>query len=80
MQTAKININDICEVTLTPEGTAHLKATDHSSYLYNFNKDTNVLKIELWEIMHIFGYKLYNGCQQLFEDNQVRLNHTSEGS
>lgn len=72
------NINDEIKVKLTRKGLRF-----HREYYYEIYKNTNFEYTEppvdgdgystfqLWEVMHIFGKHLYNGCQMPFEANII---------
>ena len=68
-----ININEICEVELTKEGIEYLNLHYPTYYLYNFDRNTNILKIELWTIMKIFGNEFRMGRPHLFVGGNIRI-------
>ena len=67
----EININDIVEVTLTTHGERVLESNGAFSYRNNYNQDTRVLTEQLWVIINTFGKYMYNGCDQIIENNSI---------
>ena len=67
----KVNINAMCNVELTKEGIEYLRRTDLTRYEISVNKETNILRTELWDIMNIFGSHLYMGAEPMFENNEI---------
>ena len=65
----KININNMASVKLTEYGLIRLRYSPTGPFKYN--SDTKILKIELWDLMHIFGESMYMGCPQVFENNEI---------
>jgi translation initiation factor IF-1 len=74
----KINWNDIVTVKLTEHGwdvwrthyqsqnislPKHVKAREHG----------DIVTMELWEVAHIFGDSLYNGCQMPFTSTYMNI-------
>lgn len=79
----EINLNDVVEVTLTDKGLQLYKdnvesltiPNQYKYYLYDNLHTSNegiILRIQLWELMNIFGDHLYNGCEIPFKDNIIR--------
>ena len=66
-----ININDIATVMLTKLGENILLS--NSMYSSNYDFESKKLKIELWELMNIFGKYLYIGSEQVFVNNELEL-------
>jgi len=64
----KIRLNDYVYVKLTRVGKKilfdyYLKAKVTESEVRKlYNMKNNTIKIQLWELAHIFGAKLYNGA------------------
>ena len=66
----EININQLCEVKLTPYGLDILKS---HSYKYISVKN-NIFKTELWDLFSIFGQYLYMGNMNIpFEGNNIKI-------
>ena len=74
----KFNINDEVKVRLTEQGKAVLQKQlaervqrwncENRCPYQSRTKDANgYIKFQLWELMHLFGNDLYNGCQVPFE-------------
>lgn len=72
-----LNINDRVSVELTEEGLKHLKKywshIDLPRDLSIPGLKENVLTTELWDVMSIFGPKIYMGGPQFFKTNQIKL-------
>ena len=69
-----MNINDYVSVKLTPDGEEILKTKRYSSYIFNYDKETKILNIELWELMGTYGEYMYMGCQkQVFVKNEITV-------
>lgn len=76
----KINLNQQCDVILTAHGAEvynkyfrELHATCKQIELTNL-KAGDVLSLQLWELMNIFGKYLYNGAENCFENNNISFN------
>lgn len=71
-----LNVNERVRVELTLEGIKIL-SNNNSSYLmdssFSYNKDTEVLTTELWNIMNIFGPYMYIGSKPLFKNNNIKI-------
>ncbi len=72
VKSMKININEIVKVKLTDAGIEQLK-NDSLLYNYHFKPETKILETELWDIMNIFGPKMYNGADQMFVNSEIIL-------
>ncbi len=66
----KINLNDYVKV----------KLTEHGVKLYEINRlklpelENSILKIQLWELMQLYGVYMYNGNPNLpFESMEVEI-------
>lgn len=71
----KVNLNDRCSVKLTKVGVERLEKEYWPGYKFNYNPETEVLSIELWHIMNIFGSMLGSGIIELpFVDNMIEIN------
>ena len=70
-----MNINDKVSVTFTAYGFELFLRIDHdgSMYKYNYNAVTNILTIELWQLMNMFGKHIYHGSKQIFENNEITI-------
>ena len=76
----KVNINAMCNVELTKEGIEYLRRTDLTRYEISVNKETNILRTELWDIMNIFGPIMYMGqMTPLFKKNMIDIEPESAG-
>lgn len=71
---ATININQMVTVKLTAYG-----ASKYSEYLDSFNKlrpnlkEGDILRTQLWDLMHIFGSHIYLGMQAPFVDCEIEI-------
>lgn len=72
-----INLNQRCDVILTAYGAEvyneyfrELHATCKLIELTDL-KAGEVLSLQLWELMNIFGKHLYNGAMNCFENNEI---------
>lgn len=75
-----INLNQRCDVILTTHGAEvynkyfrKLHATCKLIELTNL-KAGDVLSLQLWDLMNIFGKHLYNGAESCFENNDISFN------
>ena len=75
-----INLNQSCNVILTAHGAEvyneyfrELHATCKLIELTNL-KAGDVLSLQLWELMSIFGKHLYNGAENCFANNDISFN------
>jgi hypothetical protein len=72
-----ININNLATVKLTSYGFKvyrdYFTLFNSEHYTYFLSKvDENLnFTSELWDIMNIFGSKIYNGSEQVFERNEI---------
>lgn len=75
----QFNINDIIKVKLTEHG-RNMHAQNYKKYLgENFNKKyylpaidkEGFTKYQLWEFMNIFGEHMFNGAEQVIENNLI---------
>ncbi len=69
------NINDRATVTLTPAGSAQWAAY-HSQFGRPdlFKTPTGRYEAPFWELMGIFGAKMFMGCtEQMFVDNVIEM-------
>lgn len=79
--TLSVNLNDRCSARLTEAGRAAFVefwgryVPDDRSIEPNVDED-GWTYLQLWELVQIFGDKMYSGGPQLLEDNEVRL-HSS---
>lgn len=67
-----INVNDEVEVVLTEAGLEHYNESmhNHAASLRSSRK----LRIQLWELMRIFGPMFIMGSRRLpFEDNNIDI-------
>ena len=76
----KINLNQLCDVTLTAHGAEvyneyfrELHATCKLIELTNLEAGDE-LSLQLWELMNIFGKHLYNGAESCFANNDISFN------
>ena len=74
----KVNINNFATVTLTERGAIvwndyHASTRTMYPLSYPFKKAGDVVRDELWSIMHIFGNSLYNGRKTPFEGNVMDI-------
>lgn len=65
-----ININNYAWVRLTDYGFSCLPA-DELKFLVN--DENGWSRFQLWVLMSIFGPHLYNGCEQLFHNNEIKF-------
>lgn len=71
----KINLNDYVKVKLTEEGLARYKASMYHSFK---DLDGDILKIQFWQLMNIYGQCMYNGNNNLpFESMDVEVERAS---
>lgn len=75
-----INLNSRCDVILTAHGAEvynkyfrELHATCKLIELTNL-KAGDVLSLQLWDLMNIFGKHLYNGAENCFANNYISFN------
>ena len=75
MKKIQYNINDTAEVVLTKKGAQILNESDERPiFMHTHNgpySEGEVFSSELWNIMHIFGSHLYNGCEIPFVSNNI---------
>jgi hypothetical protein len=75
----QVNFNDQCIVELTERGKEILEKPQFKCYMdYNYNKDTNFLKVSLWELFEIFGNDVWHGCQIPFAHNIITILNEQE--
>ncbi|KKN10558.1 hypothetical protein LCGC14_1035460 [marine sediment metagenome] len=74
-----LNINDNVEMLLTEHGLSVLKEKGYTSYKYNFDISSGILREQLWVVMHIFSSDMYNGCEQLFVNNLINIKQSDKG-
>lgn len=69
----RFNMNVETTVKLTNEGEKILK--EHFKLYPSLIKidENKIYRAPLWEMMHIFGKHLYNGCKIPFENNSIML-------
>lgn len=77
------NINDSCWVILTPRGArilnAHYRKLEQDAMENGYRGAITLpnahngmkLKIQLWELMNIFGEHLYIGASNVFDNNMI---------
>ena len=74
----KFNINDYVKVRITERGKTILQeqlaqrvrnwsCENRCPYLSRGGDANGYIKFQMWELMHIFGNDLYNGCQIPFD-------------
>lgn len=74
----KLNLNTEAKVRLTEQGATLWNAYWQKEHLPADIRPASktagdVLSIQLWEAMHIFGPHCFNGCRIPFEDNVIEL-------
>lgn len=72
------NINDFVLVALTPEGEDQFKKQHHLQGLdaevykkSHFDEATGLWKFTIWEMMFIFGSRVFNGGENMFVNNEL---------
>ena len=63
----KININDDIEIELTEHG----KMLYCEVYGEKGREYGNLLRMQLWVFMNVFGDSFYNGAQQIVVNNEI---------
>ena len=75
-----INLNQPCNVILTEHGAEvynkHFREQHAICKLIELTnlKAGDVLSLQLWELMNIFGKHLYNGAENCFANNDISFN------
>ncbi len=71
-----MNINDEVKVTLTKDAFEFL-SEERPGILDNLRISDNVLTIQLWQLMYIFGSQMYStNTRQMFEQNEITLTNS----
>lgn len=65
-----MNINDYVEFDLTKHGHGLYRAY-HGEYSKNGIAPLFTGRMQLWEVMQIFGTMAFNGSMQIFVDNEI---------
>jgi hypothetical protein len=77
MTTRSINVNEYVQVELTTEGLARYIRHFQNLGLKKVPLDNllgSTLKVQLWELMNIFGDEMYNGNPRvMFRENKVTI-------
>lgn len=77
----RINLNNRARVVLTDKGAQvwndYMSALGIAKY-FNVREEGDTLTETLWELMSIFGDKLFNGGPVLFENNELYLLSSSD--
>jgi hypothetical protein len=69
-----LNLNAACRVTLTDAGRRWYREHYTALGIERFIPDPIPEEFTLWELMHVFGPHVYNGCVEIpFVDNQIEL-------
>ena len=80
-----VNINDMCRVILTDHGAkvlnAHYRKLEQEMLVYNLQQKVirpdmhkgQILDMQLWELMQIFGEHLFVGAEPVFENNKLLI-------
>lgn len=68
-----VNISDTVEVVLTDAGLQALKDDFIGETLLQYNVEGRTLKTELWQLMQVFGDRIYMGGPQYFVNNEITL-------
>ena len=76
-----VNINVTVWVKLTDEGKKLLRE-HYESHRINASKVPKLYRkgkvsFQLWDLMHIFGPNLYNGCTVPFVNNEISIDFDS---
>ena len=66
---AEININEYVHCELTDYG---MEAIQQRGYKPEIIKD-NLIKIQLWELMHQLGDSIFNGSEQSIYMNKITI-------
>lgn len=64
----KINTNEYVECELTDYGRRMIESL---RFKPEFKEDTNVIRIQLWELMNRLGEHVFNGAEQVIEGNII---------
>ena len=74
------NLNDFVHVKLTVHGLKQLDEyhkqlnLDPKSYRqHHYQTKSRSWTFQLWELMNIFGSKMFNGAQRLFVNNEIKF-------
>lgn len=78
-----VNVNEKCRVILTEHGAnvlnAYYRKQEQEVLVYKMQMDLGtvskgqVIDMQLWELMHIFGKHLFVGADQVFKDNKLLI-------
>ena len=67
-----ININEFVECELTEYGK---KAISQRGFKPDFKTGTNIIKIQLWQLMNNLGDSIFNGAEQCIAGNKIIIHH-----
>lgn len=78
---AKVNMNDLCTVTLTEEGLKvlrnHLESFKIPEVEALYIRIASQGQFQLWELMSIFGWNCCCGGPNIFKDNTIIITKQS---